>query len=398
MILAKYGKEATSHIFPDMNVRSRYASIFALLFSLVIGVPGLSEEVPATDQPATTSLPKELSLLWEYEADEAIESSPTIADDKVFIADALGKIYAVTLSDGTEIWKRNFDTGFVSSPAIKNQSLVIGDVEGNLYALDISDGSTKWQASTEGEINGTAAFFGDLVLVTSQDGKLYGYNLADGSNKWTYETEDQIRCSPAIAGDRTFLGGCDGRLHMVDLNTGKAIGEPFPLGGPTGSTPTVFGNRAYLPIMDGAVFAFDWQKPEQLWRYEDDERVQEYRNSAAANERVVIVSSARKQVDAISIETGERLWRHTLRRRADATPLIVGDDVFIAGTDGRLLRLSLADGQERSWSYEVRGSFLASPTVWGAKLLIADDNGVLRCFGPKSESAIESATNNTSAN
>lgn len=343
----------------------------------------IADDATNLEARSPTSLPDQLELLWEYQADEAIESSPAVSGDKVFLADALGKLYAVNLKDGSELWKRDFDTGFVASPAIQDDKLVIGDVEGNLYALGVRDGVTIWQMTTDAEINGTAAFFGDSVLVTSQDGNLYCHQLSDGAVKWKYETDDQIRCSPAVAGERTFLGGCDGRLHMVDLNTGKAIGEPLPLGGPTGSTPAIFGTRAYLPIMDGAVFAFDWQKPEQLWRYEDDERAQEYRNSAAANDDVVIVSSARKQVDAISAKTGKRLWRHTLRKRADATPLIVGSDVFLAATDGRLVRLSVADGSEKPWSYEVRGSFLAQPTVWGANLLIADDNGVLRCFGPK---------------
>ena len=236
---------------------------------------------------------------------------------------------------------------------------------------------------TDGEINGSAAFHGGNVLVTSQDGKLHCFSLADGSPVWSYQTEDQIRCSPTVGGDRTFLGGCDGQLHVVDLNTGKAIGQPLPLGGPTGSTPAVSGTRAFLPIMDGAVLAFDWQQQKELWRYEDQERSQEYRNSVAVSDKLVIVSSQYKQVDAISIDTGKLQWRHTLRRRADASPVIAGDDVWIAATDGRLIRLSLADGTKEKWSYEIRGSFLAAPAIAGDELFIADDEGVVRCFGVK---------------
>ncbi|MCP4885235.1 MAG: PQQ-binding-like beta-propeller repeat protein, partial [Planctomycetaceae bacterium] len=119
-----------------------------------------------------------------------------------------------------------------------------------------------------------------------------------------------------------------------------------------------------------------------------EERPQEYRSSAAVSDELVIVNSQFKQVDAISVATGKRQWRHTLRRRADASPIIAGADVWIAATDGRLVRLSLKDGSEK-WTYEIRGSFLASPAIAGDRLFIADDDGVIRCFGAAKSVQIE---------
>ncbi len=358
-----------------------------------------------------TQLPRDLEVLWEYKAAEAFESTPAVVGDRVLIGDVMGRLYAVERDTGREIWKKNYDTGFLASPAVhwlaagpaspnktpdntpatdsstsgenvNSDLMVIGDVEGNLYAINIVDGSERWKQSTEGEISGAANFFKENVLVASQDGSLYCFATTDGKLIWKYDTGDQIRCSPALAGDRTFLGGCDGQLHIVDVNNGKAAGEPLPLGGPTGSTPAVSGDHAFLPIMEGAVLMFDWKKQSQQWRYEDEERSQEYRASAAVAGDVVVVSSQYKQIDAISIATGKRLWRHTLRRRADASPVIAGDDVWIAATDGRLVRLGLNDGKER-WQYEIKGSFIAAPAIAGDRLFIADDEGVVRCFGKK---------------
>ncbi|QDT07604.1 Outer membrane protein assembly factor BamB precursor [Rubripirellula lacrimiformis] len=354
---------------------------------------GDSESTGATKM----DVPDDLQVRWEFKADEAIEVTPVVAGGRVFFGDVMGKMYAIDQATGKEIWSHNYDTGFIASPAVhqtgsadpngKGDVVVVGDIDGNLYAIDAATGKERWTQTTEGEINGSAAFHDGHVLVTSQDGKLYCFELADGKPVWTYTTDDQIRCSPTIAGDLTFLGGCDGRLHMVDLKTGKAAREPLPLDGPTGSTPAVRGSKAFLPIMDGAVFAFDWKSAKQLWRYEDDDFPQEYRSSAAVGDQLVILSSQRKQIDAVSIETGKRVWRHTLRRRADASPVIAGDDVFIAATDGRLVRLSLADGTDEKWSYEIRGSFLAAPAIADHMLFIADEDGVVRCFAGKTEAA-----------
>ncbi len=331
----------------------------------------------------TASLAENLAVQWEFKADEAIESTPVISEGRLFVGDVMGQIYALNQSDGKEIWRRDYDTGFLASPAIDGDLLVIGDVEGNLYGIDTKSGKERWRQTTEGEISGSAAFHESNVLVASQDGKLYCFRATDGAPQWTYQTDDQIRCSPTLAGDRTFLGGCDGRLHVVDLKTGKAASEPLPLGGPTGSTPAVRGKQVFLPTLDGVILAFDWTTQKTLWRYEDEERPQEYHGSAAVSTDFVIVSSQYRQVDALSIKTGQRKWRHTLKRRADASPVIAGDDVWVAASDGRLIRLALDDGSER-WQFEVRGSFLSAPAIAGGRLFIADDDGVIRCFGAAS--------------
>lgn len=333
-----------------------------------------------------TQLPPDLKVQWEFKAAEAIESTPIVVGDKVFFGDVFGRLYAIDRKTGKEVWQKNYDTGFLASPAVDSDTLVVGDVEGNVYALHVQDGQEVWKANTDGEIAGAVNFYRDTVLATSQDGKLYCYETKSGKVKWTYQTDDQIRCSPAIAGDRTFLGGCDGQLHVVDLKTGKAAGDPLPLGGPTGSTPAISGDNAFLPIMDGAVMRFDWKQHKEEWSHEDPDRAQEYRCSAAVKGDLVVVSSQYKQVDAISIKTGERVWRHTLRRRADASPVIAGDEVWIAATDGRLIRMNLSDGKD-TWQYEIKGSFVAGPAIAGDQLFIADDEGIVRCFAAASDEA-----------
>lgn len=321
-----------------------------------------------------------VKIRWEFQADEAFESTPALADGRVIVADVMGKVYAINYASGKEMWRIDYDTGFLAAPVIRDDRLFIGDIEGNLYCLKTTDGSEVWKGVTDGEINGSAAFYKDNVLITSQDGKLYCFNQGDGSLVWEYQTDDQIRCSPSIAKGRTFLGGCDGKLHIVDLDTGQAAGDPLPLAGPTGSTPAIAGSQAFVPIMDGLIYAFDWEQQKELWIHEDPDRPQEYRNSPALSDDMIIVSSQFKQVDAVSLETGKLVWRHTLRRRADASPVIDGDDVWIAATDGRLIRLDLATGLPRDWEYESRGEFYAAPLIVGNELLIADDNGVVRCF------------------
>jgi len=336
--------------------------------------PAISAAAPPSSQSFA------LTKKWEYQGDEAFEATPAANSEVVIVGDVMGTLYAINRADGSERWTINYDTGFLAAPVIREDMVVVGDVMGVVYCLNVDDGSERWTAETDGEINGAPAFYHDHVLVASQDGKLYCFQIADGSLVWEYQTDDQIRCRPVIADNLTFLGGCDGRLHIVNLDTGEAAGDPLPLNGPTGSTPALRDSLAVVPIMDGVVYAFDWQDRELVWTHQDEERFQEYRNSPAIAGDLVIVASQFKQVDAISLETGERVWRHTLRRRADGSPVVAGDTLWIAATDGRLVALDAATGEPRPWSFESRGEFYAAPLIEGNDLIIADDNGVVRCF------------------
>jgi outer membrane protein assembly factor BamB len=78
--------------------------------------------------------------------------------------------------------------------------------------------------------------------------------------------------------------------------------------------------------------------------------------------------------------TGLLRWAKMLRRFADASPIIAGDDVWVAATDGRLYRFALADGTLR-WQYEIRGAFHAAPVVSDGRLLVANDDGTVIAFG-----------------
>lgn len=327
------------------------------------------------------TLPQRLVEQWRYQAGEAIESTPVVVAGIVYLADVEGTIHALDATNGQKVWTSKTEAGFLAPPAIEGDTLLIGDYNGMVYALDITNGKQRWTFQTDGEINAGLACFEDKVLIPSQDGKLYCLKIADGSKVWTYETTDQIQCSPTIAGTRTFLGGCDGQLHSVDLKTGKAIADPLPLGGPTLSTPAVLGQHAFLTTHGGLVMAFDWQANKPLWQYSDPARNQEYRSSPAASEQAIVVTSQFRSVVALDPKTGKPLWTKPLRRFAEASPVIAGDDVWVAATDGRLYRFALSDGTLRS-EQEFRGSFLAPPAIAGEQLIIANDDGVVIALGP----------------
>jgi outer membrane protein assembly factor BamB len=328
-----------------------------------------------------SELPEKPALLWELPLGGiGFESTPIIADNTVFIGDPDGRFFAIDFATGKEKWRMALETGFVASASYIDKSIYIGDYDGVLRALDATTGKEQWSFKTEAQIDASPTAFEENLLVTSEDGTLYCLKRANGELLWKYETGDQLRCGASLAGNRTYLGGCDGKLHVVDVTQGKAIGEPIPLDGPTGSTPSVSGKNVFVPTHGGRLFAFDAATNREAWQFFDPQLAQEFQNNVATADNLVVATSRNKHVFALDATTGKIVWDVVLRKRADSSPVIAGNRVVVAAADGRLIVLDLKTGSEK-WLYEIKGAFIGSPAVADGKIVVASDKGTLFCFG-----------------
>ena len=87
---------------------------------------------------------------------------------------------------------------------------------------------------------------------------------------------------------------------------------------------------------------------------------------------------AHRRVDAAS---GALLWKYATRRKLDNSPVVVGDQVVLGTSDGKLAVLALADGVER-WSADLGAELAGSVAVAGGWIYTADLDGRVRAFGP----------------
>jgi outer membrane protein assembly factor BamB len=329
---------------------------------------------------AAAPLPEKLEVAWKFAEDLGpVEATPVSMDGVVFVGDVDGHFVALDLQNGKLKWRQKFETGFISSAAVNESLVVVGDYDGTIRALNKQDGSVKWEFTTNGEIDSGASFYKDLVLVTSQDGSLYALNADDGQVKWKYATGDQLRCSPTIVENRTFLGGCDAKLHVVNLDTGTAMGEPYALGNPTGSTPAVVGEIGYLSTYGGQILAFNWKDLSRKWIFFDNKLVPEFEVSVAATNDMIVGVGKNRKVLGINAQDGKLIWEAPLKKRADVAPVISDSRVWIAATDARLYAFDLKTGQE-VWKYEFKGPLHSAPAIVSGRLVLGTDNEGIVCF------------------
>ena len=66
--------------------------------------------------------------------------------------------------------------------------------------------------------------------------------------------------------------------------------------------------------------------------------------------------------------------------RVDGSPVVAGQRVYIGAANGRLFALHLNTGKV-AWEYETGGEIVASPAVADGRLVIANTDGTIYCFG-----------------
>jgi outer membrane protein assembly factor BamB len=351
---------------------------------------------------ATLTLP--LAEVWRRDFEgTSFAAVPVIADGVIYVGDLDGTFHAIELATGKTMWTfKAEEAGFPSAAALANDAtfpLVVGDDIGVVRGLDHKTGDVRWTYTTDGEISGGPTILptpdGPRALVGSQDASLSCLDLASGELVWKHSIADQIRCGPTVArgadGDRIFLAGCDGRLHVIDAASGKET-TSVEIGGPTGTTPAVEGDRTFFGTEGGGFFAIDFAKATVAWKHQPAAGGHAYRSSAAITDDLVIVGSRGRAVEALAVADGGLAWRRPMPGRVDASPIVVtatgseGDPsvparsvVLVADAKGTILALEVSSG-EIAWRFDAGGSFTGGPGVASGHVVLASDDGTIWCF------------------
>lgn len=250
------------------------------------------------------------------------------------------------------LWKTKVGEGW-SGPVMASNRVVIfhrvGDNE-VVDCLDATNGMTLWRAeypSTyrddfgfESGPRATPAIDGHRLFTFGANGILNAWNLTNGANLWRIDTRKQfssekgffgIACSPLVEGD------------AVILNIGGA---------------------------GAGVVAFDKATGKVLWKATSEEASYSSPTAATINGQRRVFVFARKSLLALAPGDGQLLWEFPWAPRIDAsvsaaTPLVIGDQVFISasyGAGAALLRVA-GPKPEVVWSGDDILSSHYSPVV-----------------------------------
>ncbi len=368
---------------------------FAVLLLASVGAmqeaPQTVREAPASDWPTfrgnpqqtgyvEAALPDKLEIRWKFKTSDAIEGAAAIVQGVVYVGSFDQHLYAIDLASGTQKWKTKLGP-IKAAPGVREGVVYVGDVDGKFYAVAADSGKLLWQFATEGEITSGCNFSKEgLILVGSHDQNLYAIDRS-GKAVWQFRTEGPVNGSPAVVGNRTFIAGCDSILHVLDTTSGKEVAA-IDLEGQAGASAAVDGDRLYVGTMNNQVLGIDWKQKKVVWTFEARKRQQPFYSSAAVTKDLIVVGSRDKRLYALQRTTGREAWSLLTEGRVDASPVVVGNRVYVGslGDEGMFYSLDLTTGAiVQKWSLD--GAVTGSAAVGGGVLVVGTEKGTLYCFG-----------------
>jgi outer membrane protein assembly factor BamB len=189
--------------------------------------------------------------------------------------------------------------------------------EGDVAAFDLKTGKQLWRTETKLTLAGGTGVGAEVVAVGSADGQVVALSADNGAERWRTDVKGEILSAPAVTEKEVIVRTVDGKLRALAMADGKEIWsaeQQIP-------RLTLRGAAAPVVARDVAIAGFD-------------------------NGRVL----------AVSVADGATVWdspvspshgRTELERLndIDAAVKVVGEEVFVAGFQGRAAMLALDSGQ-----------------------------------------------------
>lgn len=304
---------------------------------------------------------------WSKSTTNAVQSSPQVDDNRLYIGTNDSTVQAHLLSDGTQDWSYSAGGNVVSTPAIQGGTLVVGSDDGTVYALDAADGSELWTFAVGSPVKSSPAIADGVVYVGADDNNVYALDAADGSEIWRYSTGNVVRSDPAVkGGEVVFVGSDDGTLYRLDASDGSVL-DTFSADGAIQAGVTFTEDYIYFGTVAGTMYCLEPISLADIWTYSTTEAI--YGTPAVSNGAVyfgrVENSSAGNNGKLYAIDALGGWEIFTVDRGGpgvESAPAAMLDQTVVGWMDG-LVKGYDPDGNEL-WSHDTGGAGIStSPAI-----------------------------------
>jgi outer membrane protein assembly factor BamB len=270
--------------------------------------------------------------------DEPIEPPAELTDIQPVLT--VRKAWDARVGSGSEL------LNLALRPAIEGGRVYAAGRDGRVHALDLETGRSQWSVRTDLKISAGPAVGHGLVLVGSTGGMLVALAMDDGTERWRAHLAGEVLAPPAVTPNVVVVRTVDGRLRGLSTENGRELWmveqQPPRLTLRGTSAPTVAGNVVVTGFDTGRIGAYSLQDGEAQW------------------ENVIAIGRGRTEIERLS--------------DVDATPQVIGQDLYAVSYGGRLANLALESGQIL-WTAEM-SSYNGLSLDW-TSVYVAEADGVV---------------------
>lgn len=227
---------------------------------------------------------------------------------------------------------------------------------------------------------------GDYVFVGSTGGHFHCFEAKTGKLVWVYTAQRMFKGSPCYYQGKIYVPNVDNRLRCLDASTGQLIWQ-WTSPNDIDSSPLVVDNKLYIGGEDGAIKCFEPQTGKLLWKKAFGVGEGEKPGSGGIESSLAIADGVAYfghldgHVRALRLADQHLLWATQIGQDVDATPLIVGDRLYIGAEEGdaQFACLLRSDGRVL-WQKAMPKGIWSSAAHVDGKVLVAGNDGQLWCY------------------
>ncbi len=319
-----------------------------------------------------------LVLDWKFTTGFQVESAPTVVNGIVYVGSDDNYLYALNANTGALIWKYDTASPVAISPTVANGIVYVDSNYTTLVALNASTGVPIWSQLLS--LSASPVVSGGVLYVASGS-TVYALNASTGESIWESYAFDVGESSPALANGVIYVGAFDSNLYALSAGTGKVLWA-YKTGDAIQNSAVVANGIVYVGAQDYFVYAVDALDGTLLWKTGyGPVSCRPYRSCGmAVADGVLYVEAAFPNYTtfALNARTGDPLWGQW-NIGGSTGPAVANGVLYLGSDDNNVYALSVATG-EVLWKYATGDYVASSPAVANGKVYVGSYDGNVYAF------------------
>ena len=271
-----------------------------------------------------------------------------------------------------------------------NDRLYAAGFDGDVAAFDLKTGKQVWRTDTKLELSGGTGAGADLVAVGSGKGVVVALSAHDGKELWRAVVNGEILSAPAVAANEIVVRTVDGKLRALAAADGKELWtaeQQIPKLTLRGAAAPVIAHDMVISGFDnGRVLAVSLVDGATVWdspvspshgRTELD-RLNDIDAAVKVAGDDVFVAGFQGRAAMLAIDSGQVWWTRDVSSYRGVE--VDDDQVYVSTSTGELVALTRRTGTEVWRNDTLKFRSLSAPAAVGGYVVVADLDGYVHWF------------------
>jgi outer membrane protein assembly factor BamB len=274
--------------------------------------------------------------------------------------------------------------------ATEGSRLFAAGRDGDVAAFDLKTGKQLWRVDTKLDLAGGTGAGNGVVVVGSGDGQVVVLAADNGAQRWRADVKGEILSAPAVAEKEVIVRTVDGKLRALAMADGKEIWsaeQQIP-------KLTLRGAAAPVVVRDVAISGFDngrvlavsladggtvWDAPVSPSHGRTElERLNDIDAAVKVVGEEVFVAGFQGRAAMLALDSGQIWWTRDLSSYRGVD--VDDDQIYVSTSGGELVALKRRTGTEVWRREDLKFRSLSAPVAAGEFVAVADVEGYLHWF------------------